>query len=314
MIYTLNRIELTLDCSTEKFNKLRSRAYDADYTLADDGLEIEYRDSTYKKKIRIIMNPVIFANDASGSMWNANSGSIQKMIRKLEKLIDRCFGSKCKLNDFSVTHISFTADIDVGSRKNVSAYIKVLRRIGKVKNFSPIQFKDYSHINNSNSFGLTGNSNGIEFIIFDKEAVSSEKDFKGIMGAEVLLTKQKTIRKYTGASTSTEQLERLAANAKEIFLDTFVHIVPYGDFIKKKEAVRIIEDSKLKRKSKNKMLRLLELIQKKKSLLLAQKAMNDRNIEKIMTMFYELNISPVVISKTQDVDYLDTLYMYLLDD
>ena len=314
MIYTPNRIELSLDCSTEKFMKLRSNAYDADYTLATDGLEIEYRDSTYKKKIKIIVNPVAFADNASGKIWSQSNDNTQKFIRKLEKLIDRCFGSKCKLSDFDLTDISFVTNIDAGSRKNVSAYIKVLRNIGKVKGFSPMQYEDYNNINSSNSFGLSGNSNGVEFLAYDKEAVSTEKDFKGIISVEVRLTKQKTIRKYTGSVTTAEQLERLAANSKEVFLDTFVHVVPYGDFYKKKDIVRIIEKSNLNRKSKNKMLRLLELIPKKKSLLLAQKALNERNIDKVMTLFYELNISPVTISKQQPIDYLDTLYVYLLDD
>ena len=60
------------------------------------------------------------------------------------------------------------------------------------------------------------------------------------------------------------------------------------------------------------MLRLIELIPKKKSLYLAQKEMNDRNIDKIMEMFAEINVSPVTISKRHKVDFLESLYSYLL--
>jgi len=62
------------------------------------------------------------------------------------------------------------------------------------------------------------------------------------------------------------------------------------------------------------MLKLLELIPKKKSLYLAQKEMNERSIEKVMKMFMELNISPVTISKRQNIDFLKSLYCYLLED
>ena len=157
------------------------------------------------------------------------------------------------------------------------------------------------------------------------------KDAKGVLYAEVRLTKQKAIRKYAdeyigeadaassakGGShqiTTSLQIAALALNSEEIFLITFVYIVPYGDYYKKKDAIRIIEENVPKRKSRVKMLRLLELIPKKKSLLLAQKAMDDRNVDKVMKMFEQLNLSPVTISKRQDVSYLDTLYVYLFNE
>ena len=70
------------------------------------------------------------------------------------------------------------------------------------------------------------------------------------------------------------------------------------------------EDTIMRRR----MLRLLVLIPEKKSLHLAQKAMNCRNIEKIMDSFAKINLSPVTISKRHDVKYLECLYAYLLDE
>ena len=45
------------------------------------------------------------------------------------------------------------------------------------------------------------------------------------------------------------------------------------------------------------MLKLLELVPKKKSLHLAIQEMNDRNIEEILKSFEALNLAPVTISK-----------------
>ncbi len=64
---------------------------------------------------------------------------------------------------------------------------------------------------------------------------------------------------------------------------------------------------------RRRMLRLLVLIPEKKSVHLARKAMNCRNVEKIMDSFAKINLSPVLISKRQDVKYLENLYAYLLD-
>ena len=316
MIYSVNRVELALDCTTEKLLKLQNKAYCVDYTLANDGFEIEYRDSTYKKKVKLIVHPNTLLGGDANKSWKPDTEAIQKLLRKLDKYIGRCFGSKYNLDNFTLTGIDIAADIDVCSSERVSAYIKVLRNIGKVKWFSPKpkKYKEDSNTGCNDSFGLFGNSNGIEFIVYDKEASYKGKDFKGLLRAEVRLVKQKIIRKYADSTSTSQQLECLAANSREIFLDTFVHIVPYGDFYKKNDVVKIIVESDLKRKSKAKMLRLLELIPKKKSLYLAQKAMNERDIEKIMSMFYKLNISPITISKRQDVAYLETLYLYLLDE
>lgn len=54
---------------------------------------------------------------------------------------------------------------------------------------------------------------------------------------------------------------------------------------------------------RRRLLRLLVLIPEKKSLRLAQKAMNCRNMEKIMDSFAKINLSPVTISKRQDVKF-----------
>lgn len=60
------------------------------------------------------------------------------------------------------------------------------------------------------------------------------------------------------------------------------------------------------------MLRLLALVPEKKSLHLAQKAMNCRDVEKVMETYTKVNLSPVTISKRHEVKHLDNLYSYFL--
>lgn len=97
-----------------------------------------------------------------------------------------------------------------------------------------------------------------------------------------------------------------------MFLATFARIIPFGNFYKKDKAIEIVwqevKDSVVKRK----MLRFLTLIPEKKSLHLAQKAMNCRNIEKVMDAFAKINLSPVTISKRQETRHLENLYSYFL--
>ena len=329
MIYAPHTFEITLNLDTNKFYKLKDEAYSKskgkhqtfhknniifDHALADYGIKIKYHDCTYKKKIKFIVNPSkTLGGDDVKKLWKPNKDNVSKLLGKLKKHIDDYFDSKYELNDFNLTRIDFTVNIDVGDRKIVSAYIKALRNIGKVKGFAPKYSKNDDEINKDHSFDLEGISNGVEFTAYDKEAVSDQKEAKGILRVEVRLTKQKTIRKYTDERITSKQLKSLSLNSEGIFLDSFTHIVPYGDFYKKKQAVKLVKDSIPKKKDREKMLRLIGLIPTKKSLYLAQKEMNDRNIDKVMKMFAEINLSPVTISKRHDIKHLKSLYFYLAD-
>lgn len=62
------------------------------------------------------------------------------------------------------------------------------------------------------------------------------------------------------------------------------------------------------------MLRLLGLVPEKRSLYLAQKAINCRDIEEVMDSFAKINLSPVTLSKRQNVKHLKCIYDYLVDD
>lgn len=329
MIYSPHTFEITLTPNTENFHKLKNRAYKKsknnnrmypdkkkigvhiDLALKDKGIKIEYHDGVYKKKIKFIVNPTkVLGGDDVEKLWKPNKENISKLLHKLEKHIEDYFDSEYKLNDFKLTRIDFTVNIDVGDRKNVTSYIRILRNIGKIKGFAPKYDENDSVIDKVLSFDLEGNSNGVEFTAYDKEAESQRKEAKGILRVEVRLTKQKAIRACTYETDTSKQIKSLSINSRDIFLTTFVHIVPYGDYYKKKEAVRIIEENIRKKVPREKMLRLIELVPKKKSLYLAQKEMNDRNIDKVMKGFEALNLSPVTISKRHDIKHLKSLYPY----
>lgn len=95
-------------------------------------------------------------------------------------------------------------------------------------------------------------------------------------------------------------------------MDTFARVVPFGGFYKKDAAVEIVHSEVTDNIMRRKMLRLLALIPDKKSLYLAQKALNCRDVEKVMIAFTKINLSPVTISKRHEVKHLNNLYSYFL--
>lgn len=325
----INQIyELSMVLDNEKFHRILNRAHkrtgylenDGEYidrSMAAKGVTVAYRDSQYKKKVKVVIN--------SGRVMDYDKTEPDKFLRKIDKRIEEYFDHKYSTDDFGLSGITFVTDIDVDSRESVSAYLKVLRRVGRVKGFKPVVYDCFEDID---SLCWEGNSNGISFSIYNMEDMckrqfggkeSRVKEYRetiegteGILRAEVRFMKPKAVRSYTDRIEVRAQIADIMRNRKDIFLDTFVKIIPYGHFYRKNKAVEIIrskvEDCTLRRK----MLRMVALIPEKKSLYLAQKAMECRNIERMMDTFAKIKLSPVTISKRQDTKYLKNMYEYLL--
>ncbi len=327
----INQIfELSMVLDNDKFQKVLNRAYSKaayldnngkeyiDRSLESKGIVVTYQDSQYKKKVKLIVN--------SKLLLDCDNPDPDKIARKLEKRIGEYFDHKYQIEDFTLSGMILSKDIDVHNQENVLAYLKVLQRIGKVKGFSPSSYDCFDDID---SFCLDGNSNGIDFLLYDLESYVEKryrevkidrkklkwmlKESEGILRAEVRLTKPKAIRAYTDAVEVDRQIVKLSEKCQDIFLDIFTRIIPYGDFYKKNKAVELIrrevEDSTLRRK----MLRLVALIPEKKSLYLALKAMKCRDIERVMKAFARVNVAPVTISKRQEEKYLKNIYEDLVN-
>lgn len=289
-----------------------------DSTLAAKGITVIYRDSRYKKKVRLIINVGMVVDDPSDT---------DKLLRKLNKRISEYFDHKYTLDDFTLSGVTLTVDINVGSRENVSDYLKVIKRVGKVKGFSPVEYECFD---SKASFCLSGNSNDTDFLLYDLERVvagqllnadagrkqlqSASERTRGVLRAEVRLTKPKAIREYTDATDVASQITKVMKNSTEIFMETFARVVPFGDFYKMDAAVKIIRSEVKDNTMRRRMLRLLALIPEKKSIHLAQKAMNCRNIDEVMKAFAKINLSPVTLSKRHGIKHLDCLYDYILND
>lgn len=325
----INQIfELSMVLDNDKFHKDLSRAHKrtgcleekngeyVDQSMEAKGMTVAYRDSQYKKKVKVVIN--------SGRVMDYDKTEPDKFLRKIDKRIGEYFDHKYSIEDFSLSGTVFITDIDVDSRESVSAYLKVLRRVGRVKGFKPVVYDCFEDIGN---FCLEGNSNGIEFFLYNMEDYVARrykeggdgrkklkgvlKESEGVLRAKVRLMKPKAIRDYTDATEVSGQIMELVEKCQDIFLDTFVKIMPYGDSYKKNKTLEIIQHEVKDNVLRRKMLRLVALIPEKKSLYLAQKAMECRNMEKIMRAFAKINVSPVTISRRQEVKYLKNIYEYL---
>ena len=317
--------ELSMILDTDQFQRIFDnkvgylKELDDEYldtSLAAKGITIIYRNSRYKKKVRVLVNTAVIVD---------NPFDTDKLIRKLDKRISEYFDHGYALEDFTLSGVTLTVDINVGSREKVSDYLKVLQRVGKVKGFSPV---NYDCFDDKTSFCLSGNSNDTDFLLYDLERVvagqllnadagrkqlqSASERTRGVLRAEVRLTKPKAVREYADATDVLGQIVDMMKNSTDAFIDTFARVVPFGDFHKMDAAVEIVRSEVTDSTMRRKMLRLLSLIPEKKSLRLAQKAMNCRNTDEVMVAFAKINVSPVTLSKRHDVKLLECLYDYML--
>ena len=247
--------ELSMVLDEERFHKVLSHVHHkadcmekeeyADQSLEEKGIVVIYRDSQYKKRIKLIVHVE--------RLLDSNKFDSEKIVRKLNKRIGEYFEYKYTLDNFFISGMRIAVDINVGTHNDVEAYLKVLRRIGRVKGFSPVRYECFENVD---SFCLEGNSNGINFMIYDLEGLYERqlnennigkkkfkvviKESKGTLRAEVRLTKAKTVRIYADKEDISAQIITLSEKCQDIFLETFVRIIPFGDFYKKGKAEEII--------------------------------------------------------------------------
>jgi len=320
--------ELSMMLDNEQFYEIANAAYyksDAwidekheytDRSLTDKGITVKYRNSRYKKKVKMIVKTSeIFRNGIFTS---------DELVQKIEKRISKYFDNRFPLDAFTLSRILVTTNIDVGNQDKVNAYIHVFRRIGKVKGFTPVHHDELdSHI----CFSLEGNSNGVHAVIYDLRGVikahingldvvppraqSLLDDAAGILQVEIGL-QPKAIQKYTDEFGACDQIKTLSENKEEILLKNLARIVPFGKFYKKHDTLETICKNVRNRVLQRKMIQLVTLIPEKKSILLAQRAMNHRKIDEVMVAFEKIDLSPVTIGKRQNVRYLENIYSYLV--
>jgi hypothetical protein len=275
--------------------------------------------------VKLIVNPSEALGGDDLKLWKPNKSNRAELIRWLEHHIEGYFDDKYSLDDFKLSRIDFTANLDVG-KENVKAYIKIMHKLGKAKGYS-IKFKpDYegSEIDKELSFDLAGNTNDLEFSIYDKEAQlknceknNKAKKAEGILRVEVRLRKRKAIKRILGdfadgdCFSTSQEIDILAKESEKIFIVNTAQIIPFGDHYRLRKAEEIVKASDYNKRPKEKMLRLLRLVPEKKSLYNAIKELNTRNIDELMLLFAKLDVSPITISKREDADHLKSLYNYL---
>lgn len=345
---SIHTFELTKEVKSKCFNNLLSSAYKKakkhknrighstkhttgdvriDDRFSSDGITIEYHNYEFRKMIKLCINPSKLLGGNDLNLWRPDTYNTELVLDRISECIEDYFDENYDINDFTLTRVDFTVNLNVG-KKNVKPYIALFHKLGKVKKFEYKYGKaDYKtgRIDKEDSFDLKGKTNLIEFTAYNKEADLKKKDkydkaekAKGILRLEVRLTKRKAVidalenlTKCTDLTTE-EEFDIIVGGCSKIFTTWMAAIIPYGDSYKIKKAIETVEKSDIKMKRKEKMIALIKLIPKKKSLYLAAKELKLRDLNEVLCWFAKIGVSPITISKREQIDYLKNLYDMIL--
>lgn len=175
-MYINQVFELSIILDNEKFHKILAKVHkriayleenENEYiyhSMAAKGIMVKYRDSQYRKKAIVIAN--------SKPILGSDKTNSDQLIQKLIKRMNEYFGSRFQMDDLILSGMRLITNIDVVDHKNVLAYLKALQRIGRVKGYSPTSYECFD---DNASFCLNGNSNDIEFLIYDLEGAITKQ-------------------------------------------------------------------------------------------------------------------------------------------
>ena len=108
--------ELSMILDTDHFQQIFDMAYNKtgylnelddeylDTSLTEKGITVFFRESQYKKRIRLLINLSLVVDDPSDT---------DKLLRKLDKRIEKYFNFKFSINDFVLSGMSLITDICV---------------------------------------------------------------------------------------------------------------------------------------------------------------------------------------------------------
>lgn len=133
-MYINEIFELTRAVNSDEFDRLIARVRDnleeeegeeyADRSLSRKGVTVIYRKSRYKKKVRLVVNTAFLFKEKE-----YDSG---KIVQQLEKRVAKYFGDRRSLEEFVLTEAVLMTDFRMEYPEDVLAYLRLLRRIGKV--------------------------------------------------------------------------------------------------------------------------------------------------------------------------------------
>lgn len=317
---TLDEIYKRLDLMTEKKLRKISKGEYKTEELREKGftrIKLTSKKVNLKYKynfmqITITMNPLklIGRNKLEVLMENQLSELKERFAEEVQKI----HTSLPRLEHWTINRIDYAVNINT---PYVEEYIKLFQRADKPRNFKELYCsKSKTRKQRHGSFYLISKSVNINFYNKEHERLSQNfnKDgAKDLLRLEVQCKKPKTNTIKAKNGFESKHLEHYLSNeiSNQQLEYYYNKTIGTGDYYKLSEAIRIVQDSNSTIKTKEKLINVLRLINKHRSIWRAREESqyNSSCFNRYLKKIRVLGVNPVTIPSRWGINMLKNTFL-----
>ena len=271
----------------------------------------------------VIIHPtLVLGEDDRSALYQASKSSYNKIVRAVDKML-KSVNVPCSLDDMSIYRPDVTANLIFDDGGLVDEYIRILKKSKILPHYRLDWFREKEKkaedCKLANRHSHKQRCKSAAFFIYDKTAQLEMIDHfpDALMGKKVLRLeaqlRRKTLKKWVpdkALGNDWEIIRDVYKNRKKIIKWYLDRIQPVGKYVRYKDAVGLIEDAKLKEKTRDRMLYLLRKTSDKESLtaalkdLKAEYHLTGSQCRTVLRKFRKLGISPITLPNSSEFDEL----------
>ena len=296
-----------------------SYEYTSDY-FAEQGVKLHI--SRYKGKpwgLLVIVHPTLVLGDSDRSaLSQATKASYNKMVRLVDKIL-KSVNVPCSLDDMLLYRMDVTVNLVFDDRRLADEYIRILKKSMILHCYRLDWFREKEKkakdckLANRHSYKQYCKS--AAFFAYDKTAQLEMIDRfpdtligKRVLRLEIQL-RRRALKKWVDdreLGSNWETIRNICKNQKRIIKWYLDRIQPKGEYVRYKDAVDLIKNAKLKKKTRDRMLFLLRKTSDKDSLTAALKDLKSEyhltgsQCRTVLKKLRKLGISPITLANHSD--------------
>lgn len=287
--------------------------------------------------LELRINPVILLGNIDYSrIFSCNKDNVDLMCNKLNLILES-IGASFKFNDMWISRIDLCVNVEFNDKEITDAYMRIFKKCKLPNSFKLDTFKteiemevENNYIRNKNSFKAISPESELSiynklFQLKEKNLVNYiDENIAGIIRIEVIIKRNlilNIINKITGNDSLIENDQILIIMghfSKLIIVEYLKKFFLRGTYFTYNEAKSILDATKFKKKTKKRMLLLLEKVSECKNMNSAIKKIKEENaltnyqIDNIISKFEDINLNPITLcNNSNHIDFLPSIFELL---
>ena len=300
-----------------------SHKYTSDY-FAKQGVKLQIsRTEENPWELLVIIHPtLVLGEDDRSALYYASKSSYNKIVKTVDKILKQ-INVPFSLDDMPLYRLDVTVNLIFDDGRLVVEYIRILKKCKILTHYKLDWFREKEKkakdCKLANRHSHKQRCKSASFFVYDKTAQLEMIDHfpDALMGKKILRLeaqlRRKTLKKWVpdkALGSNWEIIRDVYKNRKKIIKWYLGRIQPAGRYVRYKDAVGLIEDAKLKEKTRDRMLYLLRKTSDKESLTAALKDLKSEyhltssQCGTVLKKFRKLGISPITLPNSSELDEL----------